>query len=184
MNDQKSMDDPEEQRAIARIEQALSSLGSEYSPPTGWEARVLAASEAPAPGLGQRFRSWRPWQRWLAIGSPALVLAAAALALWLFRAAPPSGRLQLALAAPDGVPVQMMGEDAPGDRIFPVNRELRLSFESEQPHRALRIYRGDQLVFSCATTQPASAGCQLSADLLAATWTPTAIDRYTAVMFP
>jgi hypothetical protein len=172
VNNHSTTDDPEERRAIARIERALESLGSEYSPPPGWEDRVLAATK----------QSWwerlRAWQRGLIVGGPALCAALAAAVLWLGSSgAPALGRLQIASVEPEP---QMMARGE--DHIFPSNKELRLTVPGEGEHRALRIYRGrGPLVFACETSHPRAPGCAIFPDRLSALWTPTALDRYTVV---
>ncbi len=172
MNNHSTMDDPEERRAIARIERALESLGSEYSPPPGWEDRVLAATK----------QSWwerlRAWQRGLIVGGPALCAALAAAVLWIGPSgAPALGPLQIASVEPEP---QMMARG--DDHIFPSNKELRLTVQGKGEHRALRIYRGrGKLELACETGQPSAPGCAIFDDRLSVLWTPTALDKYTVI---
>lgn len=172
MNNHSTMDDPEERRAIARIERALESLGSEYSPPPGWEDRVLAATK----------QSWwerlRAWQRGLIVGGPALCAALAAAVLWIGpNRAPALGQLQIASVEPEP---QMMARGE--DQIFSSNKELRLTVQGKGEHRALRIYKGrGERVFACETSHPSTPGCAIFADRLSALWTPKTLGKYTVV---
>lgn len=171
MTNHSTIDDPEERRAIARIERALESLGSEYSPPPGWEDRVLAATK----------QSWwerlRAWQRGLIVGGPTLCAALAAAMLWIGSSGTTAlGPLQIASVEPEP---QMM---ARGPDTFSANRPLRFTVAGKGEHRALRIYKGrGELVFACETSAPSTAGCEISADRLSATWTPDTIIKYTAI---
>lgn len=159
-----SIDDPEEQRAIARIERALESLGSEYSPPPGWEERVLAATK----------QTWwsrlAAWQRSLFIGVPSLSAAAAAAMIWISGPAT-LGRVQIAQDL-----AKVRGSEDEG-REFSPDKELELLIEGGGKHRALRIYRGNELVFVCET-EVQRPGCKATADRLTVTWKPGALGHY------
>jgi hypothetical protein len=186
VSDRQSINDPDEQRAIARIEQALSSLGSEHYAPEGWEARVLAASEAPSRRTWrQRWHRWRPWQRFLIPGLPALA-AAAAVVMWAgprAAPAPAGGRLMIAMASPQPTPAERAperGGDQP--RHFPADQELRFEAAGDEPHRALRIYKDDRLAFSCEDAPPNKDGCQVLADRLILRWRPSVQGKYTALL--
>lgn len=74
------------QRSHERIEAAIAQLGSEYEPPPGWEARVLAATRE------------APRRRWWMFAGPAVALAAAAaIALYLLPGKPPQLALEYKL---------------------------------------------------------------------------------------
>jgi hypothetical protein len=127
----------------ARIEAALSHLGSEHEPPAGWEARVIAATTAP-----QR----KPW--WLfatsalacAVGAAALVgprsRAAPAVAFGVDVAVVTSGRL-----------VRSSGSANVGDVVHVATR-------GGAGYRAVWVYRHDQLVAAC----PGAAACSVARD--------------------
>src|SRR5262245_5012154 len=63
-------------RVEARLEAALCSLGENLRPPLGWQARVLAAGRVPA---------WRRWLRRRELAFSAVIAAAAAVAVILWR---------------------------------------------------------------------------------------------------
>lgn len=140
----------EQDPAVARIEAALAAAGSEHEPPAGWEARVLAATREP-----RRTRWW-----WFAV--PALV-AAGILALWATRprGAHEPSPLQLALAIEHGGPLVRGATAHVGDT-------LAASATGGAAHRAIWIYRDDQLVQAC----DAAAPCRL---------TLTSVGDYTVV---
>jgi hypothetical protein len=168
--------DVDDRRAIARIEQALSELGADHSPPLGWEARVLAASEQPPKPW------WQRWQRWLVAGVPCAAAAAAVLFFVLTKQAN-EGPLQIAVSRTvledpcvkaDGTTACM---SSGGDcSIHQVNM---LEATSSAAHRALRLYRGRTLIQSC---EAATAGpCEVTKDKLRLPWKVDSLDHYVAV---
>lgn len=160
-----TINDPEEQRAIARIERALESLGSEYSPPPGWEEQVLAATK----------ETWwsrlAAWQRSLFVGVPSLSAAAAAAMIWLGGPAT-LGRVQIAQDM-----VKTRSSDKKEVYVFSPDKELELLVEGGEKHRALRIYKGNELVFICET-KTSKPGCNADADRMTVTWKPEALGHY------
>lgn len=167
MRDTPLTTDPEERRAIARIEQALSSLGSEYSPPPGWEAKVLTAADAEE----RRRKPVTPeWQRWLRWGLPATGVLATAVVMLMFwpqkQVQPVASTENLALVmVTTGSAVKVRGDGCT------IGQPHSLSFDSSAAHRELRIYRDDKLVFQCGTASPGQA-CDVSRDKISAVWTP------------
>jgi hypothetical protein len=137
-------------RAHARIEAALGELGAELSPPVGWQARVLAAVAAPP-----RRRRW-----WLAL--PA-ALAAAALALVLWRALRPPARADVQLAVAVVRPGAVVRGDTANVGDIVTARAL-----GDAPHRAVWIFRDKrELILAC----PGSPRCRAADGALIATAT-------------
>lgn len=127
---------------IARIEAALARLGAEHEPPVGWEARVLAATAAPAP---------RRWWWWL--GAPLVV--AIALLVWLVPRGPNNGPVKLAYAIIDEEPGHGPTRGEPGGNSARLGQTLRITAPSRGSHREIRVYREDQLEVGC----PGDAVC-------------------------
>jgi len=152
------MSDPD-----ARLEAALARLGAEHEPPAGWQARVLAATEA---------RRRRPWW-WFVV--PVVALAAGGLVLSLTisppRPAPPrSSPLQVA-----AVPVQRDAVvRATGLALHDVV-EVRATGGSG--YRALWIYRDEVLVLMC----PGAATCHADRDATTVSLRVTSFGVYTFV---
>jgi hypothetical protein len=127
--------------SIERIEAALAALGQEYRSPAGWEDRVRAATRRRRPG------------RWAAIG--ALVAAAAALLLWWSgvgrRSEDSLPPFEYEFAG-RGADVRVRGESKPrpGDTLRATVRGGK--------HRAMWLYRGEELVHHC----PGDDGCAAS----------------------
>lgn len=132
-------------RSIERIEKALSTLGSELVPPSGWEERVLARV-APPP--------W--WRRRWVLAAPLLAACAAIIVLVLRLRSP--APLHLAWVPGHGT-AQMRGHS------------LRAGTTGQATvrggrHRALWIYRnGTELVMAC----PGDAACRVTDDGITAT---------------
>jgi hypothetical protein len=124
-------------RAIARIEAALASMGAQLEPPRGWEARVFAAIAV------KRRRPW--WQ----FAVPALcVAAAAAIYLAWPRGAAPREPLQLAMTVESGGPTVRGTQAHIGDTVH-----VRAS--GGAAHHAIWIYREErELVMACADDAP------------------------------
>jgi hypothetical protein len=149
--------DDDEKAALARIEQALSTLGAEAAPPLGWEARVLAAQPA---------RRQAPWWRW------ALVVPAAAGAVLVWRLLRPGepARMQLAMTVtPHGPVVRSASGASLGDSMTLEVRGAR--------QRILWIYREGRLLISC----PGDARCQPSATALRLTWAVQDLGSYAVI---
>lgn len=183
VSEQSPIDDAEERRAFARIEQALSELGNDYSPPQGWESRVLAAREPkPKPW-------WQRWQIWVLPAVPATAFAFA-LAFFLHGGQGGSGlpvafsdeKIEVAYA--DGVAptAKVMASDP--KFLIPAKREMSFRLAGDEQYRALRVYRrgplnyGEgSLVASCESERP-SPTCTVSSDLLVARWSFPDLDQY------
>jgi hypothetical protein len=174
-------DEAEERRAIARIEQALSKLGSDYSPPLGWEARVLAASAQPPK------RWWQRWQKWVLPAIPAALAAAAVLMFVIVKQpASPETRAGVQVTLSDTViedPCKnaagnpaCMNSDGSGCAIRQVRR---LETTSAAAHLALRLYRGSSLVQSCDA--PKACEVKMVQNQLSMIWTVKVLGSYTAV---
>jgi hypothetical protein len=126
---------------IARIEAALSRLGAEHEPPAGWEARVLAAATA------------KPrWPRWW-IPLPVGALAAMAAGYVFLFASPKVMPLALAVTAIQGN--EALRSPLRGDSLL-VGTQVSVTASGAAPHRALWIYRDDQLMLTC----PGDDRCQ------------------------
>ncbi|HMG54876.1 MAG TPA: hypothetical protein VK601_15370 [Kofleriaceae bacterium] len=141
------MSDPSD-RANERIEAALAKLGAEYEPPPGWEARVLAATQA-APR-----RPW--WRSWWAFATPGLVLAAAAVILVIV-AIP-----QRSPAAPEIAVRLVHGKTYRGDDTPAVGDIAHIAVTGGGP-RALWIYHRDALVMQC----PGAPECRIDGHAIA-----------------
>jgi hypothetical protein len=145
---------------IARIEQALSQLGSEHVPPEGWEARVLAATQ-----------KRKPRARWLWSVPPVVVLAL--IVVWLIvprgddQPAPRRLDITLADGADAGAGRAMSAApDAEGAVTVHGHPGQRLHAEASggRGFRSIWIYRDASLVMAC----PGGASCQVSADKVVA----------------
>lgn len=145
----------------ARIEAALSHLGSEHEPPAGWEARVIAATSLPRR---------KPW--WL-FATSALAVAGAAVVVALFVGRPPE-----AVAVAFTV-------DAPWDKGSAVVRGaspnvgdvVRATARGGGGYRAVWVYRNDELVAAC----PGGAGCRFVGDATIADVELSSIGTYRIV---
>ncbi len=131
----------EPDRAIERLEAALTDAGAGHVPPPNWEARVLAAADAAAAS------SRRP--RWWLFALPAL---AAAAAIVIYVSWPPGARstepLQLALALERGGPVVRGTSAHVGDT-------LRATATGGAAKHAVWIYRDERdLVAICTGDAP------------------------------
>ena len=140
---------------ISRVEAALESLGSEHEPPAGWEARVLAQIRSRP--------SRRPW--WLAI--PAIALVVLVIALWP-RTAP--GILQLTLKVTAAGPIVRGPSAHVGDLVD-------IAATGGERHRAIWVYRDDELVAVCPHTSP----CEVAQDSTHAHFALTAYGTYAFV---
>lgn len=183
-----------------RIQRALGELGAEHDPPSGWEARVLAAIAeqrigdqlaqlgedlVPPPGwedrvlaatrASSRRRAW-----WLAM--PAVAAAAAVLLLWIVpRSGQPLVRPTVVAsgAPPAGAPPErrLRGKDiVHGDTMTVVAR-------SRAAYRALWIYQSDRLVLRCPAPEDHrnTPQCQDDDDALVGTVPDAKIGRYIAI---
>ncbi|HET7504071.1 MAG TPA: hypothetical protein VFK02_23785 [Kofleriaceae bacterium] len=127
---------------IARIEAALSHLGSDHEPPAGWENRVIAATGAPATK-----RWWPYWVSALAIGT-------AGLTFLLIRDGKPAA-LELALAYdPPSHAVEIRGAANRGSSPE-LGDTLRAVAKGGQ-YRAVWVYRDERLISAC----PGAASCE------------------------
>ncbi len=110
------------------------------------------------------------WQRSLFIGVPSLSATAAAALIWISGPAT-LGQVRL---AQDLVKVRSSIGEVP---VFSPDKELELLIEGGDRHRALRIYRGNELVFICET-EVRKPGCKADSDRLTVTWKPEALGIY------
>jgi len=144
---------------IARIEAALAQLGDEHEPPAGWEARVLAATGA---------RRRRPWWHFAA---PGIVLAAAAVAVYL--AIPPHRNTALALRLTYDKAATVVRGDT-----HQIGEVVHATATGGDRYRAVWIYRDEtELVAAC----PGSASCRTSDDVMVAEVTLALVGTYTIV---
>jgi hypothetical protein len=127
----------------ARIEAALTHLGSEHEPPAGWEARVIAATTVP-----QR----KPW--WL--------FAASALACAVGVAAVVGPRGWAAQDSALGVDINDVtsGRLVRSSGSHNVGDVVHLVAHGGGGYRAVWVYRHDQLVAAC----PGAAACSVARD--------------------
>lgn len=128
-----------------RLEAALARLGDDHEPPDGWQARVLEATSQ-----AQRTRRW--WQ----VFGPMLVLAAAIaviVSVW-----PP----RQAQVQPLVVEIHKGGAVMRGDSAQ-VHDVVHATAAGADGHRALWIYRGDDLVLACPGTTPSAVATRLGA---------------------
>ncbi|HEU4732776.1 MAG TPA: hypothetical protein VFT22_33000 [Kofleriaceae bacterium] len=144
----------------ARIEAALSQIGSEHEPPAGWEARVLAATGTPAR---------RPW--WL-YSSAALAVGSAILVVTLISDGAAALALDLSYPKPRDAVATRAGEDSPQ-----LGGTMRARARGGG-YRSVWVYRDNELVVAC----PGTAGaCEYTGDATIATVQLTAIGEYTAI---
>lgn len=125
-------------RALRRIEKALTGLGAEHAPPAGWEARVIAATrEARVVAATTR----RPRHRLIMAG--AILAATAALVLWwaVDRLRPTETGAKIAWTTVRD------GERMRGDLVT-VGDRLHATARSER-HGALWLYGDGRLVLAC-----------------------------------
>lgn len=169
--------DVDDRRAFARIEQALSELGADHSPPAGWEARVLAASEpAPKPW-------WQRWQSWVIPGGSAAVAIAVVMLVVIPKLSSNDGAPQLALArtVTEDPCVKADGSTAcmssGGD--CSLHQVSKLEATGSAPHRALRLYRERILIQSCDGSS--TAACEVTKDLLHMPWKVDVQGHYVVV---
>jgi len=135
-----------------RLEAALARLGHEHAPPTGWQARVLAATRAarapehaPAPR-----RSWLGRVA-LDLRSRTALAAIAAVAIVVSRREPhPPGAVEIAVATRSVGPI-MRGVGA---------KRMDVTARGGGPFRAVRVYRNETLVLEC----PGSPACLVADD--------------------
>jgi hypothetical protein len=180
VSDHTPNDDAEERRAIARIEQALSELGADYSPPVGWEARVLAAS-ARAPK-----KWWQRWQRWMVTAVPAALAAAAVMVVVIARRPVMSRDKNVQVAFSDTV-IEDPCKNAAGNPACMNSQEnacsahqvRRLEASSSAAHLAMRLYKGSMLIQSCDDPK----ACETMRGTLGMRWTVTELGSYTALSF-
>jgi hypothetical protein len=121
-----------------RIERAIAGLGSEYEPPAGWEARVLAAAA--------------PKRRWWLIAVPAAVALAAVIIIVIgLRGSSTPRPLALAVAIEASGAVVRGTTAKPGDTVL-------ATASGGTGERAVWIYRGDrELVVACSGAKPCRA---------------------------
>jgi hypothetical protein len=187
---------PEDERAYARIEQALASLGSEHAPPAGWEDKVLAAVEeeerrraAVGPRAGLRDWLGRLRLRWMV---PALGAAAAAVvAIVMWRGGPKGPPPPSIAAATEPLTLAMNDAEVDpqartrGTSACSFGKSYVLDIGAAAPHRQLWIYRDGVLDAACGTGGAAPLGatlqCQVLPRVLQATWTPDSRASYTVV---
>ena len=123
-----------------RLEQAIARLGAALHPPSGWEARVLAAVE---PRRESRFA-----RSWLAISAAAAVLIAMLLLKWSPRPSEPLG---------------LSAELVAGSQVMRGPSSLRVIARGGDGLRTIRIYRyGYELVAVC----PGHPACEATSDEL------------------
>ena len=124
---------------LSRIEAALARLGAEHEPSAGWEDKVLAQVEQ-----GGRWRRLLRWKIGLPIAATAAIAAAIAIVLLIPREQP----LVLALD------YRKSGELFRGE-VHTIGERLRAVATGGDGHRAVWVYRDDQLVAAC----PGGGGC-------------------------
>jgi len=160
------MTDPSD-RANERIEAALAQLGAEHEPPAGWEARVLAATQAP---------SHRPWWRsWWTVAVPGLVLAAAAVLVVPRMVAAPA---PLALAVEFTNDAVHRGGDTPG--IATLGDIAHIVVTGGGEPRALWIYHGETLLLQC----PGAPECRITAHAIAVDVAVKRVGDYRFIALP
>jgi hypothetical protein len=121
---------------IERLEAELARLGGEHEPKPGWQARVLAATAKAKPAR-------HPWWQF---AIPALVVAVAVVAIVIKTRGPD----ELALAIDiDGGSAVVRGHTAKPD-------DLVTATATGGNHRAVWIFRGEELVMACPG---AAKGC-------------------------
>jgi hypothetical protein len=156
-----AVDAEADKAALARIEQALSTIGAEDSPPVGWEARVLAA----------RPPRRAPWWRW-ALAIPAV--AAAVILLWrVFMVdGPPAVQLSMTVKS-HGPLVRSAAAVSLGDSL---TIQVRGAGE-----RVLWVYREGRLLIACPGDARCQASPSISAGELLLTWTVQDLGSYAVV---
>lgn len=142
----------------ARIEAALARLGAEHEPPTGWEARVLAATVDRKPS------------RWWLVPIPLVVLAVIGILVIVPGAPGPAAlTLTVTFARDDAVayrtPSMMVGD------------AMRATATGGAGHRAVWIYRDGRLVTAC----PRDPQCMTSEDATAAALALPSVGRYVII---
>ncbi|HEY6174400.1 MAG TPA: hypothetical protein VIX73_08160 [Kofleriaceae bacterium] len=137
-----------------RIEQALARLGSEYEPPFGWEARVLASTRASP-----------PWWRYAVPGLAAGAVAVCAIALWPAEA--PAFALSVEVQHPEPVRGR---EGQVGDLV-------RIAATGGAAERAIWVYRDGMLVLRC----PGASSCAVSPTAIQVDFVPRQVGTYTVV---
>lgn len=145
---------------LDRIEAALARLGAEHEPPRGWEARVLAAVAT---------RRRRPW--WL-YAAPGLTLAAAAVFLVWFIAAPRPAPAAIALDVRFDHKEVVRGDE----RVVGDIAHVRVSGGNR--HRVVRVYRDEVHVVKSCPDDPA---CRVSSDATAVDFPLAQVGTYTIV---
>lgn len=147
--------------SLSEVEETLRGLHAGYQPSQEWQARVLEAVRTQP--------AQRAWRWWFAV-APAL--AAAALALWWWRARP------VVESAPQlAVLVERAAEPVRGQSMR-VGDSLRLSASGGVGHRALWVYRGAaELLLAC----PQSPACSVVGEGLEATLNLTHVGQYTVI---
>lgn len=188
---------PDDERAYARIEQALASLGEEHSPAAGWEEKVLAAveeEERRRTAVGPRggLRDWLSRLRWMVPALGAAAAAAVAVVMWRAHQEPSSPPIG-SDPATDTAPLTLAMNDAEidpeartrGTSACSFGKSYVLEVGAAAPHRQLWIYRDGALDAACGTGAAAPLGatlkCQVLPQMLQATWTPDLRASYTVV---
>jgi hypothetical protein len=146
------MSEPNQDPALARIEDALRQLGSEHSPAADWQARVLAATASSggnalptARGSGTFDFVARRSSRLRLVLVPAFAAAAAlALFVWVKQRREPMAVAELALAVDVEHKADVRGEDAHKGDVLHVRAS-----------GAVWIYRESERVLTC----PGDAAC-------------------------
>lgn len=142
---------------IARIEAALTRLGTEHKPPVGWEAEVFKKIKTPAEPKPST------WRRWLWVAPP--VTAFAAVALWIGIGSPRADAFAVNDTLEDPVPAVndaavvrgpdrgstrgWQDRDAPRVREAGLGQIVRVTTSGGADHSAVWIYRDDELVHEC-----------------------------------
>jgi hypothetical protein len=150
------MSEPNQDPALARIEDALRHMGQEHAPAPDWQARVLAATadanvsaRPTARGSGTFDFTARRSSRLRLVLVPAFAAAAAiALFVWAQQKPEPTAVAELALAVDVEHKATVRGEDAHKGDVLHVRA-------SGGRHRAVWIYRENVRVLGC----PGDAAC-------------------------
>jgi hypothetical protein len=149
---------------ISRIEDALKQLGSEHEPPLGWEARVLAQVEDQRPMCPRRI-----WQ----LACPMVGVVAIAIALVFAGTAARARPFKLTFDTTHTGP-RLRG-DAPtvGDLVT-------ATVSGGEPHRAIWIYRGTELIAACPGGERGER-CEGTGDSQGVRFTLTTRGRYALI---
>jgi hypothetical protein len=141
----------DEERAHARIEDALGQIGTDVSAPAGWEARVLAEVHA-----RPRRRAW--WKLVVpALAAGVAVAAAVVIVPRLFRS---SERVELAF----DVHSERSGPAVRANDVVNLGDVVTATATGGKKYRAVWIYREDRKLFEC----PGDERCSETRDALIA----------------